>query len=268
MSRPNPRINDWTGRSVWLVGASAGIGEALARALAARGAHLLLSARNGAALEKLAAELGPGHRILRLDATDPAALDATCARFDSGELPLPALGIYLAGDYAPLDAGDGEAVLPAARRMLAVNYTAAVEWALRLAPRLLSEPSECRAGIALVASVAGYTGLPKALAYSPSKAALIRFAECLHIDLVPRGLGVWVVNPGFVATRLTAQNDFDMPALIDPATAAAEIVQGFAAGRFEIHFPKRFTRLVKLAASLPYALSMPLMARIARRSRP
>jgi len=254
------------GRRVWLVGASAGIGEALARALAARGARLILSARKPQPLEALMLQLGTGHCMLPFDATDPTALDAAFARFDSGEIPLPSLGIYLAGDYAPLDAADGEAVLPAARRMLAVNYAAAVEWSMRLAPRLLKAPATSGSGIALVASVAGYAGLPKALAYSPSKAALIRFAECLHLDLAPRGLGVWTINPGFVATRLTAQNDFDMPALIAPDTAADAIVGGFATGRFEIHFPKRFTRVMKLLSILPYALSMPILARIARRN--
>ncbi|HMX69320.1 MAG TPA: SDR family NAD(P)-dependent oxidoreductase, partial [Accumulibacter sp.] len=262
--RGNPRIADWTNRRVWLLGASAGIGEALAHALAGRGAKLVLSARNAPALADLARALGPGHCTLALDATDSAALDAAFARFDSGELPLPSVGVYLAGDYQPLDARQGETALPAARHMLAVNYAAAVEWSLRLAPRLLATPAPA-SGIALVASVAGYTGLPQALAYSPSKAALIRFAECLYLDLAPQSLGVWAINPGFVATRLTAQNDFEMPALMPPEAAAEAIVRGFASGRFEIHFPTRFTRLLKIAAILPYALSMPLFAHIARK---
>jgi short-subunit dehydrogenase len=265
MARPNPRIDDWSGRRVWLVGASAGIGEALAHALAERGARLILSSRHPSPLEALSGQLGDGHHVLPLDVTDRTALDAAFARLDSGEIPLPSLGIYLAGDYAPLDAAEGETVLPAARRMLAVNYAAAVEWTLRLAPRLLATAPSPGSGIALVASVAGYAGLPKALAYSPTKAALIRFAECLHLDLAPHGLGVWAINPGFVATRLTAQNDFDMPALIEPATAAEEIIAGFGTGRFEIHFPKRFTRVMKLLSVLPYALSIPILARIAGR---
>ena len=106
-------------------------------------------------------------------------------------------------------------------------------------------------GIALVASVAGYRGLPKALCYGPGKAALIHFAECLHLDLAPRGIGVWVINPGFVQTRLTAQNDFAMPALLTPEQAACAAVDGFKTGGFEIHFPKRFTRAMKLLAWLP-----------------
>jgi short-subunit dehydrogenase len=112
-----------------------------------------------------------------------------------------------------------------------------------------------------VASVAGYRGLPKALAYGPGKAALIHFAECLHLDLAPKGIGVWVINPGFVATQLTAKNDFAMPALLTPPVAALAMVEGFATGRFDIHFPKRFTRVLKLIAHLPYSWSFPLIRR-------
>ena len=221
-------------------------------------------------MEELAAQCGPESRVLAGDVSDEASLQQMFARFDDGALPLPEIGIYLAGDYTPLDAADGEAVLPAARRMLAVNYTAAVEWSLRFSQRLLEvkQPAELNEntrahapGIALVASVAGYAGLPKALAYSPSKAALIRYSECLHLDLAPHHIGVWSINPGFVATRLTAQNDFKMPALISAEQAAQEIIDGFAAGRFEIHFPKRFTRLMKLISVLPYALSLPIIRR-------
>lgn len=266
----NPRLNDWSGRRVWLVGASAGIGAALARALAARGALLTLTARNIDGLAELAAQCGPETRLLAGDVTDVATLDRLFSRFDQANEALPELGIYLAGDYTPLDAAAGEAVLPAARRMLAVNYSAAVEWALRLAPRQLASrraqaherQHERPQGIALVASVAAYAGLPRALAYSPSKAALLRFAECLHLDLARHGLGVWAINPGFVATRLTAQNTFTMPALVTAEQAAQQIIAGFASGHFEIHFPKRFTRLVKLLSVLPYALSFPLLRRL------
>jgi short-subunit dehydrogenase len=106
--------------------------------------------------------------------------------------------------------------------------------------------------LALVSSVAGYRGLPKSLVYGPTKAAIINLAEALYLDLRPRGIGVCVVNPGFVRTPLTAQNDFHMPALISPEEAAREIVAGLARGAFEIHFPRRFTRVLKLLRVLPY----------------
>jgi NAD(P)-dependent dehydrogenase (short-subunit alcohol dehydrogenase family) len=83
------------------------------------------------------------------------------------------------------------------------------------------------------------------LAYGPTKAALINLAETLYLDLQPMGIGVSVINPGFVETPLTAGNRFAMPALITPAEAARQIVAGWQAGRFEIHFPKRFTLWLK-----------------------
>src|SRR2546421_287135 len=106
--------------------------------------------------------------------------------------------------------------------------------------------------IGIVASVAGYRGLPKALIYGASKAAVINFTETLYLDLRPKGLGVYLINPGFVKTPLTAHNDFKMPALITAEEAATAIVQGLRAGKFEIHFPHRFTNTLKLLRILPY----------------
>jgi short-subunit dehydrogenase len=128
-------------------------------------------------------------------------------------------------------------------------------------PRLLAQG---HGHVSLVSSVAGYRGLPKSLAYGPTKAALTHLAEALYFDLHPAGLGVSVVNPGFVQTPLTAQNDFHMPALMQPADAAQCMLQGWQSGDFEIHFPKRFTRWMKLMRILPYAWYFPLVARMTR----
>ena len=116
--------------------------------------------------------------------------------------------------------------------------------------------------ISLVSSVAGFRGLPQSLAYGPTKAALINLAETLYLDLQPRGLGVSVINPGFVETPLTAQNEFHMPALISPQQAAQAILQGWTKGEFDIHFPKRFTLVMKLLRLLPYRLYFPAVRRI------
>jgi len=115
--------------------------------------------------------------------------------------------------------------------------------------------------LSLVASVAGYRGLPRAMAYGPSKAALINFAETLYLDLAPRGVSVFLINPGFVATPLTARNDFEMPALISAEEAARRIIDGFASGRFEIHFPRRFTGVLKMLRMLPDRLYFHLISR-------
>lgn len=246
----NPAIVDWQGRRVWLVGASSGIGAALAENLAARGARLALSARR---VERLQALGLTDALLLPCNATDVAALAAARAKLVAcwGGVDLV---IYLAGDYQPMRADDFDLAL--AERIVEVNFNAA----LRLLSVVLGDLRP-GGGIAFVASVAGYRGLPRALAYGPGKAALIHFAECLHLDLAPRGIGVWVVNPGFVASQLTARNDFAMPALLTPAQAAAATVDGLRGGKFEIHFPRRFTCWLKLLALLPYGWSFRLIRR-------
>lgn len=246
----NPKITDWRGKRVWLVGASTGIGAACAAELARRGARLALSARNRDKLLDLDID---GALILPCDATDAASLQAAHLALRTAWDGVD-LVVYLAGDYVPMRADDFD--LARAERMVAVNFNGA----MKLAATVLRDLQPA-GGIAFVASVAGYRGLPKALAYGPGKAALIHFAECLWYDLAPKGIGVWIVNPGFVATRLTGTNDFAMPALLTPEQAATELLRGFAAGRFEIHFPKRFTRVMKLIAHLPYRWSFPLVRR-------
>ncbi len=246
----NPKLSDWTGKRVWLVGASSGIGAAMARELAGRGARLALSARSAEKMRSLGIEQA---LILPCDATDVASLAAARATL------LAAWGgvdlvVYLAGDYVPMRADHFD--LAVAERVVTVNFNAAMRLASVVLPDL-----RAGGGIAFVASVAGYRGLPKALCYGPGKAALIHFSECLHLDLSPQGIGVWVINPGFVATQLTAKNDFTMPALLTPEQAAKAAVDGLGTGVFEVHFPKRFTRVLKLIAHLPYRWSFPLIRR-------
>jgi short-subunit dehydrogenase len=116
--------------------------------------------------------------------------------------------------------------------------------------------------IALVASVAGYVGLPKSLAYGASKAALINLAETLYAELSHFNIDVSVINPGFVKTRLTDLNKFKMPAMIGTEEAAQIIVRELKAKKFEIHFPKKFTIWLKILKILPYSLIFFLTKRI------
>jgi len=247
----NPTITDWREKRVWLVGASSGIGAAVAGELARRGAKVALSARR---VEKLK-ELGiQDALLLPCDVTEIASLQLARDELVNAWSGID-LVIYLAGDYVPMTAETFD--LAVAERVVDVNFNGA----LRLYSTVASD-LHAGGGIAFVASVAGYRGLPKALCYGPGKAALIHFAECLSFDLAPRGIGCWVINPGFVSTQLTAKNDFTMPALLTPEQAALAAVDGFAGGDFEIHFPKRFTRVMKLLAHLPYAWSFPLIRRL------
>ncbi len=242
----NPPITDWRDQRVWLVGASSGIGHALAELLHRRGATVIVSARNARALEAFVAA-HPGSVAMPLDVTDATAIEqATQAVLAGGPLDLMC---YCAGHYHPMRATEIDTIDLLQHQ--AVNVTGALHL---LAPLVQAMRDRGHGHLSFISSVAGFRGLPKSLAYGPTKAALINLAETLYLDLQPHGLGVSVINPGFVATPLTAQNDFHMPALIQPADAAQAILQGWARGAFDIHFPKRFTRLLKLLRCLPYPL--------------
>lgn len=239
----NPRIDRWDGRVVWLVGASSGIGRATAERLASLGATVVVSARNGAALEAFTRQ-HPGCRAIVLDATDRDAMRAAAARI-AGEFGHIDLAAYCAGWYRPMratafDLGD-------ALRHQQVNYVGALHLLDAVLPLLLRQ----RHGhLSLVSSVSGYRGLPKALAYGPTKAALINLAQCLWFDLTDQGIGVSVVCPGYVDTPLTEQNDYRMPGLISADEASRHIVAGWERGDFEMSFPRRFTGWVKALSHL------------------
>lgn len=256
----NPKITQWQGLRVWVVGASSGIGAALAVELASRGAILALSARRVEKLEALLASLGSDvtqHLCLPLDVTVTETLQAAISTLVRAWKKID-LVIWLAGDYSPMSSETFD--LARALSITEVNYLGLLKGMSSLLPQLLQQGS---GGLVLVSSVAGFRGLPKALVYGPSKAAIINLAEVLYLDLHERGIGVWLVNPGFVATPLTADNPFRMPALMQPQDAAYALVEGLASGRFELHFPKRFTRWLKLARVLPYGMYFRLIKRIA-----
>lgn len=240
----NPPLKDWHGKTVWIVGASSGIGAATARALLAQGARVVVSARNATALQTLAQD-HPLCQAMPLDATDSAAVHQA-AKILLTHGPLDVV-MYCAGHYEPMRADAMD--VAQMKRHCEVNYLGALYLLDATLPALRVRGA---GHISLVGSVAGYRGLPNSLAYGPTKAALINLAEALYLDLHSEGLGVSIINPGFVETPLTAQNDFKMPALLTPDQAAQAIVQGWAKGRFEIHFPKRFTRWLKVMRMLPY----------------
>jgi NAD(P)-dependent dehydrogenase (short-subunit alcohol dehydrogenase family) len=254
----NPLIRDWHGKTVWLVGASSGIGLATAKALHARGARVAVSARQASVLQDFV-QAHPGAIALPLDVCDAQAVRSAAQSLAGGGLDLVA---YCAGHYKPQRAFAFD--LAEMRRHMDINYLGALNVLDAVLPQMLERG---QGHLSLVSSVAGYRGLPNSLAYGPTKAALINLAETLYADLHPRGLGVSVVNPGFVETPLTAQNGFAMPALITPEQAAWAMLQGWQRGRFELHFPKRFTLWMKLWQWLPYRLYLPLVTRLVKEAR-
>ncbi len=243
----NPRIDNWTGKRVWVIGASTGIGAETARILIANGARVALSARRTEPLQAIA----DGHAdtlVAALDITDHASVlaarDAILARWNGVDLVL-----IVAGSYNEMRADNFD--LKLANELVDLNLRGVLNCLDAVLPTLLKQGS---GGLGIVASVAGYSGLPKALIYGPTKAALINLSESLFLDLRPRGIAVYLINPGFVKTPLTAGNDFAMPALISAEEAAQQIVKGMERGRFHIHFPRRFTNWLRLVRLLPYRL--------------
>lgn len=258
----NPPITRWRNQRVWLVGASSGIGAALAERLIALGARVAVSARREAPLVELLAAAGvqatPDRALLlTMDVTDAdsvrAAHAAVVAAWGGVDLV-----IWVAGTYAAMRADTFD--LDAAHRVIEANLQGVFNGLAVILPQFIGQGT---GALAIVSSVAGYSGLPKALVYGPTKAALINLCESLYLDLHPRGIGVTLINPGFVETPLTAGNDFHMPALISPHQAAGHILEGLERGSFEIHFPRRFTTWLKTLRLLPYRLYFLLVAKTA-----
>ena len=252
----NPPIRDWRGKRVWIIGASTGIGAALAQRLAGAGARLALSARSQDKLAALAAGM-PGALVLPLDVRDAAAqaraYATIVAQWGGADVTL-----FNAGTYSPMRADAFD--LAHMNEHFAINYHGVTNGLAAILPDYLARAAS-HPCIAIVSSVAGLRGLPMALAYGPSKAALINLAETLYLDLSPKGIAVTLINPGFVDTPLTQQNTFRMPALISAEAAAGHILAGFAAGEFEMHFPKRFTRWLHILRLLPYTLYFALIGK-------
>ncbi len=231
-------------KCVWLIGASEGIGAALAAQLAEEGAQLVLSARQADRLQEVLKTLsGTGHRILPLDV---CSAEAVAQAWLSLAASPPDVVIYNAGAYTPMDAQHLD--LAAVESMLDVNLRGAFRVVAAVLPTYLQQG---RGHLVLVGSVAGYRGLPSAMGYGASKAGVMHLAENLKADLKGTGIKVQLVSPGFVKTRLTDKNQFRMPCMISAENAAQHIARGMRGNAFEIHFPKRFTLILKMLRLLP-----------------
>jgi short-subunit dehydrogenase len=239
---------------VWITGASTGIGRELALKIAATGAKVAISARSADQLAEVA-KLAPTITAFPVDVTDAAAVARTHAEIERQLGPID-LAILNAGAWEPMAAGRFESAV------LERTYDTNVFGVTRALEALIPAMSARRSGhIALVASVAGWRGLPKSIAYGSSKAALIHIAECLKSDLANTGITVTIINPGFVDTPMTKRNDFPMPFMVTAEKAATTIVSGLAKRRFEITFPWQMVTILKTMRILPYSLYFWLLRR-------
>lgn len=231
------------GKKIWLIGASEGIGRVLAQKLAGEGAVLALSARQQDKLAALANDTGG--LCVPLDVRDEMQMKSAYAQITHA-WGRPDIVIYNAGTYEPMTAQDFN--LAQTETMVDVNFRGA----LRMLDCVLPAFIKANQGhLVLVASIAAYRGLPGAIGYGASKAALLHLAENLYIDLAGSGVTIQAVCPGFVRTRLTEKNTFHMPDLIEPDQAAARIVRGLGSKAFEIRFPFLFPLALRLISYLP-----------------
>lgn len=237
---------------LWITGASSGIGQAVAAEFLRQGWRVAGSARTVAGLP-------PGCLAVPVDVTDGPAVADALERLEAEHGPID-LAILNAGTHQPTSA---LALEPAVfRRLFDVNVMGTVN---ALAPVLGRMVARGRGQVAIVASVAGYSGLPQAAAYGATKAALINIAESLRIELAGSGVDLRLICPGFVRTPLTDRNEFPMPFRIEAEDAARRIYRGLVHGRrFELDFPRRFTWMLKLLRLLPYALYLPVVRRMTR----
>lgn len=244
------------GKRAWIVGASSGIGRAVAERLAARGLTVFVSARRAEALQALAADSQGEIIPLPLDVGDGGAVGEALERIERDAGPID-LVVFCAGVWRPMRLEDFSA--EALRRTVEINLLGAANLLEALLPGMRARGS---GRIALVSSVAGYRGLPMSAAYGASKAALTHMAEALRPECARAGIALQVISPGFVATPMTETNRFPMPFLMDVETAARRILAGLESERFEIHFPRRLSWQLKLLRCLPYPLFFALTRRM------
>ncbi len=240
----------WRGKRYWLIGASEGLGRALARELDGAGADLVLSARSRDRLDDLAAKLSRTPQVVPCDVTDAASVAR--AWEEVGEIDG---AIYLAALYEPMAAADWNRA--SVEAMCDVNFMGALRVLGHVAPAFAARD---HGHIVLVGSLAGYRGLPGAVGYGAGKAGLMHLAECLRADFWRTGVKVQLFNPGYIRTRLTEKNDFRMPFLMTPEAAATTLRKGMEARAFKKDFPLAFSLIFRLGRFLPATIYYRLFA--------
>lgn len=243
-------------KTCWIIGASEGIGESLVRKFHKEGYNLAISARNLEKLQEIKNSLDDEILVEKLDVVNVSeianAQQKILEKFEKIDLV-----IFCSALYKPMPAFDFD--LKLAQQITEVNFSGFVNFLSVILPQMKKQQS---GHIATIASVAGYIGLPNSFTYGASKAAIINLCEGIYGELKRENINLSVINPGFVKTRLTDKNDFKMPFLISSDEAANEIFQGIIQKKFEIHFPKKFTIILKILRLLPYKILLFLTGKI------
>ncbi len=234
-------MRDFKGKRYWLVGASEGLGLALAQKLSAAGATLILSARSTETLQKAAATLPGPATILPVDVSSSESVKAAAAQLSD----LDGM-VFLAGVYWPMRAQEWNA--EQAEAMADINFTGCMRVVGAALPPMVARN---KGHIVITGSLSGFRGLPGAIGYAAAKAGTMVLAESLHADLRKTGVTVQLANPGFIRTRLTAKNEFSMPFIMEPEAAAEIMFRHMASGGFKVSFPTVFSWLFRGGNFLP-----------------
>lgn len=244
-------MTDWTGKRYWLVGASEGLGAALAAKLSGAGAEVILSARSADRLTEVAEGLPGKSQVVPVDISDDASVaDAAQAVGDIDGV------VMLAGVYWPMPATEWNA--DEAVTMIDVNVTGTMRVLGHVVPGMVERD---QGHIVITGSLSGFRGLPGAIGYGASKAAVMSLAESMRADLWRTGVRVQLANPGFIKTRLTDKNEFKMPFLMTPEAAAQEMFELMCdEGAFDRHFPRVFSWVFRVSRFMPNWLYYRLFA--------
>ncbi|WP_425093925.1 SDR family NAD(P)-dependent oxidoreductase [Tropicimonas sp. S265A] len=234
-------MRDLNGKRYWLVGASEGLGRAVALHLSRMGVEVIVSARNADRLAELVADLPGKGSYVTVDISDSASVrDAADQIGDIDGM------VFLAGVYWPLAAQDWDAEKVEA--MCDINFTGAARCVGAVLPAMVAKDA---GHIVLTGSLSGFRGLPGATGYGASKAGVMYLAEGMQADLRNSGVDIQVVNPGFIKTRLTDKNDFKMPFIMEPEDAAREVVEHMMSDNFKRSFPTLFGSMFRMSQFLP-----------------
>jgi len=259
-------------KNCWIVGASSGIGFELAKKLCVNGFNIVASARSLENLNILKNQIEDNKKSTKnlqnygdvmievVDVEDYEALKKTWQNILEKNHKID-LVIFASAIYEQMDLRDFD--LELSKKIMHVNFDGFLNFLHLVTPHFMQNKN---GHIATIASVAGYRGLPKSLAYGASKSAMINLCEGIYPELKANNITLSVINPGFVKTRLTAKNNFPMPFLISQERASDYIYQGLMAKKFEIHFPKKFTFILKFLRIIPYKIYLPIINNIYRKN--
>ncbi|KKB08380.1 short-chain dehydrogenase [Devosia chinhatensis] len=237
------------GEKIWIIGGSSGIGAALAEAYAARGALVVISGRKQEALDEVSARLGGQVRGVAADVNDVDSLAAAASAHGPFDRVITTAAIYDPGAVLKADQEKAENIIVA-------NLTGTFNVA-RVGAKHVRKGGQ----VVLFGSAAAIFGLPQGQVYSATKAGIVNLAQSLRAELWP-DVDVRLVTPGFVRTRLTDQNTFEMPAILEPEDAARRILKGLDGKSFEVAFPRRLIWPLRLLAALPKPIAFALSARL------